>query len=140
MEAQRSALAKLDDGVHRFLDEYFKLSDIRECTTEYVNMFTKDAAFILDSQPCKGTAEITAAMEALWATISWRKHTIRDASPYGNNPGQVEIHGSVDLELLDGQKKTLVFTSKGHLTQVESEWGYKWDSYQVFIDLAALAE
>ncbi|KAJ4146293.1 hypothetical protein NW754_001760 [Fusarium falciforme] len=139
MEPQRSTEAKLGDGVHRFLDEYFKLSDIRERTTEYVNMFTEDAAFILDSQPCKGTAEITAAMEALWATISWRKHTIRDASPYGNNPDQVEIHGSVDLGLLDGQTKTLVFSSRGHLTPVESEWGYKWDSYQVFIDLAALA-
>ena len=77
--------------------------------------------------------EITAAMEALWATISWRKHTIRDASPYGNNSDQVEIHGSVDLGLLDGQTKTLVFSSRGHLTPVESEWGYKWDSYQVFI-------
>lgn len=77
--------------------------------------------------------EITAAMEALWATISWRKHTIRDASPYGNNPDEVEIHGSVDLGLLDGQTKTLAFSSRGHLTPVESEWGYKWDSYQVFI-------
>lgn len=72
-------------------------------------------------------------MEALWATISWRKHTIRDASPYGNSPDQVEIHGSVDLGLLGGQTKTLAFSSRGHLTPVESEWGYKWDSYQVFI-------
>ena len=56
MEPQQSTEAKLDDGVHRFLDEYFKLSDIRELTAEYVNMFTEDAAFILDSQPCKGTA------------------------------------------------------------------------------------
>ncbi|RSL46450.1 hypothetical protein CEP54_013844 [Fusarium duplospermum] len=120
MEPQRSAESKLDDVVHRFLDEYFKLSDIRERTTEYVNMFTEDAAFILDSQPCKGT----------------EAHDTRRIRR--NNPGQVEIHGSVDLELLDGQKKTLVFTSKGHLTTVESEWGYRWDSYQVFINLAAL--
>ncbi|KAJ4322519.1 hypothetical protein N0V84_004765 [Fusarium piperis] len=157
MEPRRSSEAKLDDAVHRFLDEYFKLSDIRERTTEYVNMFTDDARFILGSQPSEGTTgemrileasiskdlteqEITAAMETLWATISWRKHMIRNASPYGNNSGQVEIHGSVDLELLDGQKKTLIFTSRGHLTPVDSEWGYKWDSYQVFIDLAALAE
>ncbi|KAM0441238.1 hypothetical protein ACHAPT_000545 [Fusarium lateritium] len=128
MEPQSSSDANLDDGVRRFLGEYFKLSDIRERTPEYVNMFTEDARFILDSQPSKGSAEITAAMEALWATISWRKHTIRDASPYGNDPGQVEIQGFVDLGQLDGQKKTLDFTSRGHLTRVESEWGYKWDS------------
>ncbi|KAJ3520509.1 hypothetical protein NM208_g13678 [Fusarium decemcellulare] len=134
--AQPTGVA-FDENVSEFFKDFYRVSDTPGLTTQYVNMFTKDATFILGSNSSQGSEGIASMREAMWNAVASRTHKLGKIFPFGDDSSEVMLYGSVDLTLKNGDTKQLDWAARAQLSR--DEGGYKMKFYQVYLDTGATA-
>ncbi|CAK7242728.1 MAG: hypothetical protein STHCBS139747_004227 [Sporothrix thermara] len=85
----------VDPRAVAFFDSFYKTSDTPTAHEEYARSFLPDATFVLASKKAVGYDQILATRQAMWATITSRKHTIYKIFSFGPQSKEFMLYGHV---------------------------------------------
>ncbi|KAF5575629.1 uncharacterized protein FTJAE_129 [Fusarium tjaetaba] len=136
MEQSYSVQSPSDQSVPphviQFLQAFYAVSDTPGETDKYVDMFAKDATFVLASKKASGHA-------GMWEAVASRKHTLNKVYPFGAGSDEVMLHGSVALQLKNGGSAEIEWAGRAELEKTAADGKYRLKFYQVYLDTGAAA-
>jgi len=132
--------AKRASSITSFMSAFYTTSDNPTAHEEYAGFFTKDATLIIGGGRAEGYDEIVALRQAIWTTVSSRKHTVTKIFFGGEN--DLMLHGSITYVMKPstaggpGKEVTLDWAGWAEFDPSEDP---KMKYYQVYLDTAAAA-
>ncbi|KAK2595292.1 hypothetical protein QQS21_007007 [Conoideocrella luteorostrata] len=122
----------------KFFEDFYRTSDIPGEHDQYVDLFAKDATFIMASKKSHGSQEIKTARIGMWSVVASRKHTIYKVFPYSGQSNEFMLYGSVALGLRNGANVDVDWAARAEVAKSEDrKWRMKF--YQVYLDTGAIA-
>ncbi|CAH0044378.1 unnamed protein product [Clonostachys solani] len=137
-----------DPEIVQFFEDFYKTSDTPGAHDQYVDLFAKDATFILASKHCvghddgsitKNQAEITTTRHGMWTAVASRKHSIPKIFPFGNGTNEFMLYGSVALGLKNGAEAEVDWAARAEVLKSPSDGKWRMSFYQVYLDTGATA-
>ncbi|CAI6084193.1 hypothetical protein V2G26_020211 [Clonostachys chloroleuca] len=128
-----------DPEIVQFFEDFYKTSDTPGAHDKYVDLFTKDAQFVLASKRSVGHDEITTTRHGMWTAVASRKHTIPKIFPFGNGTNEFMLYGSVALGLKNGIDAEVDWAARAQVVKSSSDGKWRMSFYQVYLDTGATA-
>ncbi|KAL8719377.1 MAG: hypothetical protein Q9225_003607 [Loekoesia sp. 1 TL-2023] len=80
-----------DKDVRHFLRKYYYIANEPALDTEYGDLFTEDAVFIMGNRKATGREAIRALRKKVWDEIPGRDHDMVKVFSHGNNDDDTEL-------------------------------------------------
>ncbi|KAI9816455.1 MAG: hypothetical protein M1827_001587 [Pycnora praestabilis] len=121
----------IDPAIKDFFEEFYATSDTPDAHEKYAKFFSDDATLIMGSKKAQGYSEILVFRKAMWDLVASRHHKPIKVFPYGSDPEEVMLHGTVAYGMKNGKQAQLDWSARAHL--VRDGGSVKMDFYQVYL-------
>ncbi|EFX03935.1 hypothetical protein CMQ_863 [Grosmannia clavigera kw1407] len=130
-------------GPVQFFNDFYRISDTPEAHTEYCDMFSPDATFILASKTIVGSEAdhtpeaILRTRQLMWSNVASRKHFVHKIFPFGSISNEFMLYGTVKYTTKAGDESEKEWAARAQLTETNGQWKHQF--YQVYLDTGAAA-
>lgn len=78
-------------------------------------------------------SEITTTRHGMWSTVASRKHSVPKIFPFGSNPDEFMLYGTVALGLKNGTETELEWAGRAHVVKSSTDGKWRMNYYQIYL-------